>query len=90
MRDALMKGGSEITMASLQTEAKRLGLDWNRLSKDMEDPSVRAHIDSNLAMAQALGIQGTPAMVIGDELVPGAVPLDELRRLVANARASKS
>jgi protein-disulfide isomerase len=41
-------------------------------------------------MAQALGIQGTPAMVIGDELVPGAVPLDELRRLVANARASKS
>ena len=90
MRDALMKGGPEITMASLQTEAKRLGLDWNRLSKDMEDPSVRAHIDSNLAMAQALGIQGTPAMVIGEELVPGAVPLNELRRLVAQARASKS
>lgn len=90
MRDALMKGSPDITMASIQTEAKRLGLDWTRMAKDMESPEVRERIDTNLGLAQALGIQGTPAMVIGGELVPGAVPLAELKRLVAAARAAKS
>ncbi len=90
MRDALMKGSPEITMASLQTDVKRLGLDWERLARDMEDPSIRTQIDANMALAQALGIQGTPALVIGSELVPGAIPADELRRIVAGVRASKS
>lgn len=90
MRDALMRGSPEITMASLQTESKRLGLDWERLARDMEDPAIRTQIDANMALAQALGIQGTPALVIGNELVPGAVPVDELRRIVAGVRASKS
>lgn len=90
MREALMKGSPDITMASLQADAKRLGLDWDRLSRDMEDPAIRTQIDANMALAQALGIQGTPAMVIGQELIPGAVPLEELRRIVAGVRASKS
>jgi protein-disulfide isomerase len=90
MREALMKGPPDITMASLQADAKRLGLDWERLSRDMEDPAIRAQIDANMALAQAMGIQGTPAMVIGQELIPGAVPLEELRRIVAGVRASKS
>lgn len=90
MREALMKASPDITMASLQAETKRLGLDWDRLSRDMEDPAIRTQIDANMALAQALGIQGTPAMVIGQELIPGAVPLEELRRIVAGVRASKS
>lgn len=90
MRDALMKGSPEITLSSIQAEAKRLGLDTERLAKDMESPAIKAQIDANLALAQVLGIQGTPALVIGEEFVPGAVPLEELRRIVAQARASKS
>lgn len=90
LRDALMKGSPDITPASIEADAKRLGLDWGRLSKDMEDPAIKTHIDANLALSQALGIQGTPAMVIGSELIPGAVGLDELRRAVAEARANKS
>jgi protein-disulfide isomerase len=52
----------------------------------MEDPSVQARIDANLALAHSLGIQGTPALVIGDNLVPGAVDGEELRKAVADAR----
>jgi protein-disulfide isomerase len=89
VREALMKGPSDITLATIQADARRLGLDAERLTRDMEDPAVRAQIDQNLGLAQALGIRGTPAMVIGDELVPGAVPLEELRRLVLTARATK-
>lgn len=89
-RAALMKGSPEITMATLQADARRLGLDWERLSRDMNDPAIQARIETNQGLAQALGIQGTPALVIGDEFVPGAVPEGELRRLIAAARASKS
>lgn len=90
MREALMRGSPEITMASIQAEAKKLNLDWDKLSRDMEDPAIRTQIDGNLALAQTLGIQGTPAMVVGSELIPGAVGLDELRRAVTDARANRS
>ena len=33
-----------------------------------------------------LGIKGTPAFVIGDQLVPGAADMDTFKRLVAKAR----
>jgi protein-disulfide isomerase len=43
-------------------------------------------LKKNFALAQALGVNGTPAFVIGDELVPGAVPLARLKLVVARAR----
>ncbi|MGE0226815.1 MAG: DsbA family protein, partial [Acetobacteraceae bacterium] len=89
LRTALMKASPDITKASIQAEATRVGLDWARLSRDMDDPQVQQRIDANLRVAQALNIQGTPAMVIGDELIPGAVGLGELTRAVETARAAK-
>ncbi len=89
LRDALFKAPPDITKASIEAEVKKLGLDWARLSRDMDDPLIQARIDANLGLAQALGIQGTPAMVIGDELVPGAISLSELKRVVAVARDAK-
>ena len=86
LREALMKVSGEISTSSIQAEAQKLGLDWPRLSKDMEDPAIKQRIDANLALAQMLGIQGTPAMVVGTELIPGAVGLTELKRVVAEAR----
>lgn len=90
MREALMHGSPNITMASLEAQAKTLNLDWERLKRDMDDPAIKAQIDSNLALAHALGIQGTPAMVIGSELIPGAVGLEELKQAVDEVRSKKS
>jgi protein-disulfide isomerase len=42
-----------------------------------------------MQLAQMLGIDGTPSFIIGDALAPGAVPLEELRKMVAETRASK-
>ena len=39
-------------------------------------------------LAQAIGVNGTPAFVIGDELAPGAIDLATMKRLVAQARGS--
>ncbi|MDR3530148.1 MAG: DsbA family protein [Rhodopila sp.] len=86
MREAVMKLPPDTTIKQIESSARALGLDWPRMARDMEDPSVQARIDENLKLAHSLGIQGTPALVIGDELVPGAVDLPELQKLVAEAR----
>lgn len=66
--------------------ARDVGLDIVRLEQDMESVEVATVIARNLAIADSLDIGGTPAFVIGDTLVPGAVDMETLRDLVAKAR----
>jgi protein-disulfide isomerase len=86
LQDALMRLRGEPTEAVLQAEAERVGLDWARMQRDMADPTIESRLQGNLDLARALSIEGTPALVIGDTLVPGAVDLATLRKLVAEAR----
>jgi protein-disulfide isomerase len=86
LRDAVMQLPPDTTLPMIQTEAKKLGLDWPRLSHDMDDPAVQQRIEANLKLAHVLGIQGTPALVIGGDLVPGALDLADLQKVVAEAR----
>lgn len=86
LHDALMAMRGEPTEPALQREAERAGLDWPRLRRDMDDPAIEARIQRNMRLAQALRIEGTPAMVIGETLIPGAVDLATLEQLVAEAR----
>ncbi len=90
LQDALMRLRGEPTEAVLKTEAERVGLNWARLRQDMNDPAIEQRLQANVALAQALSIQGTPALVIGDTLVPGAVDLATLQGLVAQARAARN
>jgi protein-disulfide isomerase len=89
LRDVVMRMPPDITRAGIETEAKKLGLDTPRLLHDMDDPSIQQQIDANLHLAQRLNIQGTPAMIVGDEMLPGAVDAAELKQAVAEARAAK-
>ncbi|MBX9752790.1 MAG: DsbA family protein [Roseococcus sp.] len=84
--DALMRLREEPSEPVLRREAERLRLDWARLRRDMEDPAAQARIERNVALARRLDIQGTPAMVIGTTLLPGAVDLATLQRLTAAQR----
>ena len=81
-------GLKDVTEASVMRAARDLGLDADQLRADMSAPEVDAHIEQTMELAQALGITGTPAFVIGDQIVPGAVDYDALRELVAQARSS--
>ena len=89
LRDAIMAGPPQTTKATIKEAAEGLGLDWAQLARDMEDPAIQTQIEQNLKLAQAIGVHGTPAMLIGDTLVPGAVDLPELREAVAAARKAR-
>ena len=86
LREALMLGGGDVNKETIHAAAQRLGLDWERLQKDMDSADVQTRIDANLKLAHELGIEGTPAMVIGKDLVPGAVDFAELDDAVKKAR----
>lgn len=89
LRDAIMAAPPQTTKEMIQDAAKRLGLDWKRLEHDMDDPAIKTWIDNNLKLAHTIGIEGTPALVIGSELVPGAVDMGDLTHAVAVARGAK-
>jgi len=86
LHDLLMAGSPNIDMDGLQVAARRLGLDWERLRRDMEAPDVKARIDDNLDLARLLDVRGTPAYVIGGQVTPGALELAELQDMVGLAR----
>ncbi len=85
---ALMSTRGRLTQPRILEIARDVGFDTERLVADMAAPEFAATIERNLALARALDINGTPTFVIGDRLIPGAVDLDTLRKLIAEARAS--
>jgi protein-disulfide isomerase len=52
----------------------------------MRDPEIDRELKANAELARALDITGTPGFVIGNTIVPGAIGLDDLKKLVAAAR----
>jgi len=74
--------------ASVLRVAEKIGLNIDKLRADMEAPDVQSHIDETMRLAQALGFNGTPSFVIGDNLVPGFVEQNQLETLVNQARDS--
>ncbi len=66
--------------------AQSMGLDMERLRKDMKSDDIRAALQENYALGDKLGLSGTPAFVVGDTVVPGAVGKLPLQQMVANTR----
>lgn len=84
--NAMMAHRGQFSEAEIFRMAGEAGLDVKQLKADMAAPKVEQALRSNHALANKLGIQGTPGFVIGDELVPGAIPLETMRSLVKQAR----
>ena len=67
---------------------RSVGLDAERLVRDMEDQAVDALIARNAVLANALRVRGTSAFVIGDRMIRGALPLKQFRAAIADARVA--
>ena len=66
--------------------AQGLGLDVEKLKADMQDPEIQKILDRNMKTAEALGIQGTPAFLVDDQMFPGAVGYSALAEAVGKVR----
>jgi protein-disulfide isomerase len=86
---ALMRAQGRIGEAAVLGIATEIGADTARLQADMNDATIGAAIERNLALAQALRITGTPSFAIDDEIVRGAVDLAALQAHIRQAREGK-
>jgi protein-disulfide isomerase len=79
----------EANKARALAVAKDIGLDMARLDKDIASPEVKATLQESFKLAEALGLNGTPSYVIGDNVVIGAVGIDALKEKVNTSRCGK-
>lgn len=85
---ALMGSRGEMKEERLLKTAESVGINPDKLKSAMADPEIDKIINRNLNLMQMLRLNGTPAFIIGDEVLPGAVDLATLREIVARKRAS--
>ncbi len=88
--NALLDVPGQLTNEAVFHVATQIGLDMERLRRDMEDPEIGAAIAANLKLARRLNITGTPAFVIGDAIIPGVASLKKLRQAVARTRTART
>ncbi|KHN58816.1 DsbA family protein [Aeromonas hydrophila] len=85
LHDKLMSKQGMLTEADIN---KALAATGNTALKP--DAKATEELRNSLRIGTLLGVQGTPATLIGNQLVPGAVPYDELKQLVKAELAKRS
>ena len=82
----LMSVKGKVNAAKALEVAKEAGADVERLKKDMDAPATRAAIEDTVALGDRLGLTGTPAIILGDEIVFGAVGQAALKQKIDSVR----
>ncbi|HSI42635.1 MAG TPA: DsbA family protein [Xanthobacteraceae bacterium] len=83
----LLSDRGQANKARALAAAGEVGIDAAKLEKAMADPEVRATLEESFKIADALGINGTPSYIAGEEVVIGAVGVDKLRSTIDSIRA---
>ena len=93
---ALMDTEVKLTEEVIFNKAQTVGLDLEKLKADMLKPEIKTELEQNRALAQSLGLRGTPAIIIiptnmTDEVkptyLPGAVSADRLQEIIDEAKS---
>lgn len=85
----MMTSRGAVSMDSIMDAAEDAGADLDRLRRDMNSDAVNAIIARTRQAATALEISGTPGLVIGDTIIPGAIGIEQLRQVIAEERAKQ-
>lgn len=83
---AMMDAKGSIDENVVDKVARSVGIDLAKAKIDMNAPAIDALIKKDFALADAINVNGTPAFIIAGKLYPGAMTLDELKKLIADAR----
>ena len=75
--------------AALDRHLTALGVDPATARKDAQQPAIARQILDTHALAEALKIDGTPAFIVGDSMIPGA-DIPALRAAIVAARGGKA
>ncbi len=83
---AMMKHKGQVNGKVALALAKKTGLDVDKLKEDARSKEVDEIINRNMELATKLNINGTPAFIIGDDIIPGALGYKVLNGIIAKVR----
>lgn len=84
-----MFSGARPSPQAIADAAAAAGLDRGTANTFAASDNAGAELKRNLDLARQLGINGTPAWIIGDRLITGAVPPDDLQAAIDEARRAR-
>ena len=85
---SLMKINGRVNEEKVFSTAKKIGLDINQLKKDMNNIKIEQQLVKNREITKLLGLNGTPAFIIGNIIYPGALNSNNLKKLIKQYRES--
>lgn len=85
---ALMETSGRLDQDKIRAAAVKAGLDLDKVDADVKTkgPEIAAVLARNAEQADALGLNGTPGLLVGPFKVPG-LGYEDLKKVVAEARA---
>jgi protein-disulfide isomerase len=83
---ALMSSRGRVNGARALEVVRGNGANLEQLRRDMESAETRAIIEETVVLGDRLGLTGTPAFVIADEIVFGAVGVEQIKNRIAEVR----
>ena len=86
LNDALMSFEGPLTEATIFQIAGNVGYDIAALKTLATSAEIDARITDTYGLARRLGLEGTPSFVIGQRIIRGYLPVDEMQAAVAEAR----
>ena len=86
---AMMAVKGSIDEATVRRTAAGVGLDMAKLADAADGDGIDRVIQDNYALAEALEIDGTPAFIVGDVMLPGVADIGVLRQTVAKVRKGR-
>ncbi len=87
---ALMHLKGPLNEGSVMQTAAAVGLNVDKLKKDMNDQEVESIIDADLELAREIGVDGTPGWVVGDKVTSGAMSPQAFKQLIDQGRKPKT
>ena len=89
VHDALLETPRPLTNEKIEAAAKKAGVDWDRLQRDITAHSedIEDLLARNDEQGQMLGLDGTPGFIIGTTESFGGMTLEQLEESVRNARS---
>jgi|GEM_PF-1072907 len=80
--DKLFENQDKLGDAFFEETAKSLGLDVDKIKKDLQSQAVKDSIDADIKEAEALGFDGTPGFLINGVPVRGAYPAEHFEEII--------
>jgi protein-disulfide isomerase len=89
MHDALFADQQKLTVPDLKATAARIGVDAAKFDACLDGGAMAQVVSRDMADGMAAGVSGTPALFVNGRFINGAVPYEELAKVINDELSRK-